>query len=142
MNQLIETTDNNSGKQLCLDDYAEHAENLRKLTEHTLKEMHNDNPCLLIFPRDLNVYGDKIGDEHIFEIKDNKLTTGNIMGFVGYKNTKVRIRSRFDKGDKDFFLHYMLQKVFAINLFDLNYTIDEEDIFDFLIYLFLNISNI
>ncbi len=136
MNQLIDTTDNNFGKQLCLDDYAEHAENLRKLAEHTLKEMQKDNPGLLIFPRDLNVYGDKIGDEHIFEIKDNKLTTGNIMGFVGYKNTKVRIRSRFDKGDKDFFLHYMLQKVFAINLFDLNYTIDEEEIFDFLICLF------
>ncbi|MBO5629310.1 MAG: hypothetical protein J5965_09595, partial [Aeriscardovia sp.] len=78
MNQLIDTTDNNSGKQLCLDDYAEHAENLKKLAEHTLKEMQKDNPGLLIFPRDLNVYGDKIGDEHIFEIKDNKLTTGNI----------------------------------------------------------------
>ena len=136
MNQLIVTTDNNYGEPLCLDDYTEHADNLNKLAEHTLQEMQNDNPGLLIFPKDLKVNRDKIGNKHIFEIKDNKLTTGNIMGFIGYNNTKVRIRSRFDKGDKDFFLHYMLQKVFAINLFDLNYTIDEEDIFDFLIYLF------
>lgn len=139
MNHLIITSDNNIGypdNQPCLEDYAESAETLKKLAEHTLQEMKNDNPNLLVFPQDLYEYGDKIGDEHIFEIKDNKLVTGNIMGFIGHNNTKVRIRSRFDTGDKDYFLHYMLQKVFAINLFDLNYNIDEEDIFDFLIYLF------
>jgi 5-methylcytosine-specific restriction endonuclease McrBC regulatory subunit McrC len=58
------------------------------------------------------------------------------MGFIGYGDTKVRIHSRFAQGDDDYFLHYMLQKVFSINLFDLKYHSDEESIFDFLIYLF------
>ena len=58
------------------------------------------------------------------------------MGFIGYGKTKVRIHSRFAQGEDDYFLHYMLQKVFAINLFDLKYHADDESIFDFLIYLF------
>ena len=55
---------------------------------------------------------------------------------MGYKNTRLRISSRFAKGEQDFFLHYMLQRVFAINLFDLQYTSSKADIFDFLVYLF------
>ena len=58
------------------------------------------------------------------------------MGFIGFGETKVRIHSRFAQGEDDYFLHYMLQKVFAINLFDLKYHADDESIFDFLIYLF------
>lgn len=58
------------------------------------------------------------------------------MGFIGYGKTKVRIHSRFAQGEDDYFLHYMLQKVFSINLFDLKYHADDESIFDFLIYLF------
>lgn len=91
---------------------------------------------LLVFPQDLNAYGDKIGDQHIIEYWDDKLQTGNIMGFVGINDTRLRIRSRFDKGEDDYFLHYMLQKAFSINLFDLKYSSDSEAVFDFLIYLF------
>ena len=59
------------------------------------------------------------------------------MGFVGRRNTMIRIQSRFTSDDgRDYFLHYMLQKVFAIHLFDLKHLTDEESIFDFLIYLF------
>lgn len=36
----------------------------------------------------------------------------------------------------DYFLHYMLQKVFAINLFDIKHSSNRENIFDFLAYLF------
>ena len=114
-----------------------HLENLQKIAEKPIGQLSlDDNPNLLIFPQDLEEYGDKIGKEYICEVKDGKLCTKNIMGFIGYGDTKVRIHSRFAQGDDDYFLHYMLQKVFAINLFDLKYHSDEESIFDFLIYLF------
>lgn len=59
------------------------------------------------------------------------------MGFIGYRDTQVSIRSRFAQDDfHDYFIHYMLQRVFAINLFDLKTGTDNESIFDFLIYLF------
>ena len=112
-------------------------ETLKKLAEPTIADLSlEEHPNLLIFPQDLNVYGDKIGDAHIFELKGEKMVTGNIMGFIGCGNTKVSISSRFAQGENDYFLHYMLLKVFAVNLFDLQFNADEESIFDFLIYLF------
>lgn len=135
-NQPIQTTDNSEWRlqesELC------HLETLKKLAEPTIAKLSlEDHPNLLIFPQDLDVYGDKIGDAHIFEIKNDKsIVTGNIMGFIGCGNTKVSISSRFAHDNNDYFLHYMLRKVFAINLFDLQFNSDEESIFDFLIYLF------
>jgi len=114
-----------------------HLENLQKIAEKPIGQLSlDDNPNLLIFPQNLEEYGDKIGKEYVCEVKEGKLFTGNIMGFIGYGDTKVRIHSRFAQGEDDYFLHYMLQKVFSINLFDLKYHSDEESIFDFLIYLF------
>ena len=134
-NQPIQTKDNSEWclqeSELC------HLETLKKLAEPTIAKLSlEDHPNLLIFPQDLDVYGDKIGDAHIFEVKGNKVVTGNIMGFIGCGNTKVSISSRFAHDNNDYFLHYMLRKVFAINLFDLQFNSDEESIFDFLIYLF------
>lgn len=114
-----------------------HLEILKKLAEPTISELSlEDNPNLLVFPQNFDVYGDKIGDAHIFEVKGNSLMTGNIMGFIGCGNTKVCISSRFAQSGDDYFLHYMLEKVFAINMFDLQFNSDEESIFDFLLYLF------
>ena len=64
---------------------------------------------------------DDVENNSIFTISGDKLTTYNIAGFVGTQNTLLSIRSRFaqDNGD-DYFLHYMLQKVFNINLIYLN----------------------
>ncbi len=131
----IQTKDNSewhlTDAELC------HLETLKKLAEPTIANLSlEEHPNLLIFPQDLDVYGDKIGDAHIFEMKGEKMVTGNIMGFIGCGETKVSISSRFAQGDNDYFLHYMLRKVFAVNLFDLQFNSDEESIFDFLIYLF------
>ena len=134
-NQPIQIADNSERLlqevELC------HLETLKKLAEPTISKLSlEDHPSLLIFPQDLNVYGDQIGDAHIFELKGKKMVTGNIMGFIGCGNTKVSISSRFSQGENDYFLHYMLRNVFAVNLFDLQFNADEESIFDFLIYLF------
>ena len=135
MEHPIKIADNN-WEGLTIDN-EHHLENLQKIAEKSIGKLSlEDNPNLLIFPHDLNEYGDKIGDQYICEVRDGKLFTKNIMGFIGYGDTKLRIHSRFAQGDDDYFLHYMLQKVFSINLFDLKYHADEESIFDFLIYLF------
>ena len=135
MDSPITISDNNWEGLAISDEY--HLGNLQKIAEKPIGQLSlDDNPNLLIFPQDLEEYGDKIGKEYVCEVKEYKLYTGNIMGFIGYGDTRVRIHSRFAQGDDDYFLHYMLQKVFAINLFDLKYHSDEESIFDFLIYLF------
>ena len=96
-----------------------------------------DHPNLLVFPKDLHQNGDEISESHIISMKDDMISTGNIMGFVGVNDTQLDIKSRFAQKDgEDYFLHYMLQKVFAINLFDIKHTTNEQQIFDFLLYLF------
>lgn len=133
---LIQITDNSNKGYADFDDSDK--ENLKKIadikiSEISLKENHN----LLVFPRDLHKYGDEIGENYIISMHGDEIFTGNIMGFVGVNDTQLDIRSRFAREDgEDFFLHYMLQKVFAINLFDIKHTISNQPIFDFLLYLF------
>ena len=136
MKSLLTSKDNS--KRFLEESELENIEDLKALAEPTISELNSDdNPNLLIFPQDYNTWGDKIGEQHIFNIENGHLITGNIMGFVGYNNTQVKISSRFTQEDgNDYFLHYMLQKVLAINLFDLKFNSAEESIFDFLIYLF------
>lgn len=80
---------------------------------------------------------DDVESSSIFTISGDKLTTYNIAGFVGTQNTLLSIRSRFaqDNGD-DYFLHYMLQKVFNINISTLEHATDRNKAFQFLPYLF------
>ncbi|MBR6081681.1 MAG: hypothetical protein IKP62_02000 [Salinivirgaceae bacterium] len=107
------------------------------IANKTIETQRKNNPNLLVFPLDLKQHGDEIGDDQILSFSDGKISTGNIMGFVGVNQTQIDIRSRFAQTDgNDYFLHYMLQKVFAINLFDLKHDTSAERIFDFLFYLF------
>ena len=112
--------------------------NLKIIADVKIKDLKlDDNPNLLVFPRDIRDCKDKILDERIISINANQISTNNIMGFVGVNDTQLDIKSRFAQdGGRDYFLHYMLQKVFAINLFDIPHTSNQEQIFDFLLYLF------
>jgi 5-methylcytosine-specific restriction enzyme subunit McrC len=131
----ILTTDNNLGKFYCQHD---DLDNLSIIANLKIGDIKKDNiPNLLVFPQSLSQTEDGIDGEYIFSLKNNELTTNNIMGFVGVNDTKITIKSRFAKNcDEDYFLHYMLQKVFSINLFDLKHNTNTESIFDFLLYLF------
>lgn len=137
MKQRILTTDN-CCRELSSQERASHLENLQTLAAKPLGKLNLDeHPNLLIFPQGFDIHGDDIGKQHILTMESDKLVTGNVMGFVGYRDTQIRISSRFIQQDNhDYFLHYMLQRVFAINIFNLKYDSDTESIFDFLIYLF------
>ncbi|WP_028896049.1 McrC family protein [Prevotella sp. HUN102] len=130
----MRTTDNNCGKEISNGELAD----LLPYSGVTLKKICEEkHPNLLVFPHSLGENGDDIGSSCIFRINDNKLYTNNVVGFVGIGNTKLSISSRFSEDDdKDFFLHYMLQRVLGINVVDLKMHSDEERIFDFLVYLF------
>lgn len=104
-----------------------------KTIEHIAK---NDN--LLIFPDDLDNRKYIGKNQTIFNIYNDEMKTNNIMGFIGYNDTQIKITSRFASGDKDYFLHYMLQKVLCFNVFDLQHSTDKDNSFDFLIYMFIH----
>ena len=112
------------------------------ITGKTVAQLCKENENLLVFPDSIETSNDKVGDVSVMTIlnTDNpdivRITTGNVMGFIGIGNLQVKIKSRFDKGRDDYFLHYMLQRVLSFNLFDLNHHQEQEDIYDFLIFMF------
>ena len=113
-------------------------------------------PDLLVFPHSFSELKDGIGDLSIVTLHDAqyvdgkcisaKACTGNLMGFVGVNETSISIHSRFthkknngevDPSSPDYFLYYMLQKVFSVNVFSLEHASSREDkILDFLLFLF------
>ena len=110
---------------------------LKEISHRTIKDIiENDN--LLIFPSDLNKSKDIDDNRTIFNIYNNEIRTNNIMGFIGYNDTQIKITSRFASDKNDYFLHYMLQKVLCLNIFDLQHSSDKDNSFDFLIYMFIH----
>ena len=132
----MRTTDNNCGKPLsdiANGKYYDIAD-LKAIANIKISELPDD---FLIFPDKLGKYNDDIEKSTAFSLNENILTTNNILGFVGRNKTQLTISSRFAKSDgNDYFLHYMLQKVFAINIFKFDQTKQKENIWDFLLYLF------
>lgn len=117
---------------------------IQHFANYSIKELLESNSNLLVFPHSLKEVRDQFDNSVICNLKGSvdklektQLETFNIMGFIGCKGTELRIRSRFAKNDKnDYFLHYMLQKVFSINVMNLKVGKDDESVFDFLLYLF------
>ena len=139
-------------------------EDLQLVANKSLKELCK-NQSLLVFPQCLGEHDDGIEEQFIVQFEgsakfddedkivscdDVKIKTGNLMGFIGFSGkgchgTKLEIRSRFTENadnnkaenkNQDFFLHYMLEKVFKINLFNLNYSYSNSSGFDFIYLIF------
>ena len=135
---MITIQDNNyQGKVCSLHDVAD----LLSIGNKSIRQLCNENEHLLVFPLSIDDTDDSIGDSTIVDIyaeDENfvRIKSGNIMGFVGRKNQQMKIYSRFDNQEHDYFLHYMLQKVFSFNIFNLDFTSSEDNVFEFLVYMF------
>lgn len=134
--RYISSAENNIEKYLSLTNIA------NKTISEVLDDRDND---ILIYPHTFSQCEDKIGSEYIFSLQTNWkekkctkaiLETGNIAGFLGGRGQSISIHSRFSKNEEDFFLHYMLRKVLCINIINLPHGTSDDNIFDFLLYLF------
>lgn len=123
---------------------AAHYSSLSRIANVPLKELSRN---LLVFPYEIDKSYGAISELPIFEmcgcsenLSEVKIKTGNLMGFVGVgtDNSAVQLEifSRFSKSENDFFLHYMLGKVFCENLFSLNYDASSGNVFDLLCFMF------
>lgn len=143
----ITVIDNTLNQKLPLQKFHHDCENLRKIANKTIADLQTESG-ILIYPPRVSETSDKINDSVIFNLKEDKetfsLDTGNIMGFIGRKDTELNICSRFTHRDEhgklleknDFFLHYLLEKVCHINLTNLQSTRTPDSILNFLPFLF------
>jgi 5-methylcytosine-specific restriction enzyme subunit McrC len=138
----MRTTDNNHGRLVSeLGFNPENEDDILFIANRTIKDLAEEDK-LLIFPYSLNAeYKDLEAKDHVFSLHpksvgEYELRTGNLMGFIGRNNTQLTISSRFYPENDDLFLHYLLHKVFAINVFDLKHKTAKDSVWDFLLYLF------
>ena len=106
------------------------------LLDRTLESLSQDER-VFIFPNDLKNSPDLERDQKIFETVNQKIKTGNVIGFLGYDQERLTIYSRFSSESDDYFLHYLLQKVLHINLTSLDVGLSQDDrLYQLLMYLF------
>ena len=122
---------------------------LRYLSSHSLREIKDDKGCdVLVMPHFFKEAKDDIGDAFILRYAEDKdgnpesISTGNLVGFIGYRGTSIRLHSSFSSTNNidevnDYFLYHMLSKVMAANWFNLDTSSSFQDsVFDFLLFFF------
>ncbi|MQQ01539.1 3-isopropylmalate dehydrogenase [Streptococcus mitis] len=115
---------------------AEYPKLSQALLDRTLDNLSKEDN-IFIFPNDLTHTPDLDKDQKIFETVNQEIKTGNVIGFLGCDQERLTISSRFSDKYNDHFLHYLLQKVFNINLTSLDVGLSPEDkLYQLLVYLF------
>lgn len=123
-------------------------ESLKKLSGYTLQELSKTYPDVFVWPPTIENQDDGLEGKSIYTIKDSgrnkdkpyNLMTNNVMGFLGVDDCMLSIMSRFSpensEASGDYFMHYMLMKVFNVNIVDLASEFSNEKGFDMLVWLF------
>ena len=115
---------------------AEYPKLSQALLDRTLDNLSKEDN-IFIFPNDLKNSPDLEKDQKIFETVNQKIKTGNVIGFLGCGQERLTISSRFSDESNDHFLHYLLHKVLHINLTSLDVALSrEERLYQLLMYLF------
>ena len=132
---IMRITDNQY--RIAKEDFVAEYPNLSQaLLDRTLDNLSRED-SIFIFPNDLMNSPDLDKDQKIFESVNQKIKTGNVVGFLGCGPERLTISSRFSDESNDHFLHYLLQKVLHINLTTLDVALSREDKFyQLLMYLF------
>lgn len=135
MKMMMRITDNQH--KIVKEEFVKEYPKLSNLLLDRALESLSQDERVFIFPNDLKNSPDLEKDQKIFETINQKIKTGNVIGFLGYGQERLTISSRFSiKGD-DYFLHYLLQKVLHINLTSLDVALSREDkLYQLLMYLF------
>ena len=105
-----------------------------------LKELEEKG--LIIFPfkfleRDLIDKSKIVCSIQKLESENPVIKTTNVMGYFSFDNfVQIEITSRFDNDERQFFLHYMLQKVCELSPTIELVHANENPFYEFLVYLF------
>ena len=134
-----------------------YADFLSSISDKTIKEL-DDEGGILVWPHSFKDCKDNnIAKMKILEYRDNFIQTNNLVGFIGNGEVEIEINSRFSverettttqkKQEKkgagktevatiDYFLYYMLSKVFSANIVNLEVGGGSLKELDFLFFVF------
>ena len=106
------------------------------VADKTLEQLEREG--IFVFPEKISESEDLTKDQVILRSFNDKYITGNVMGFLGMGEERLIIESRFNKGEKDYFFQYLLEKVLEFPNFINWETSASQDnkIFNVLLFLF------
>lgn len=108
----------------------------KKVADKTFEQLEREG--VLIFPTFINDYKDITKGQIVLQSVNDYYRSGNVMGFIGCKNERLVIESRFCGGNNDYFLQYILGKVLDFpNIIDFQTDINQNNrLFNLIIFLF------
>ena len=101
--KILKVDDNSQNKK----SYFADIQNLiSKISDKTLEQLEKEG--LFVFPKKVQESKDITRKQMIIQSVNDSYCTGNIMGYLGYKNERLIIKSRFGEKDNDYFLSIYL----------------------------------
>lgn len=92
---------------------------LKKISSCSIEKLNEDGN-ILVWPHSFKDCDGDFAKMKILEYNDNEkiIHTTNLVGFIGEDNVEIEITSRFSESgnEQDFFLYYMLSKIFSANI--------------------------
>ena len=111
---------------------------VNKIVDKSLKKLQDEG--IFVFPEVLKDAEDLDDEQFILKSYNGYYISSNIMGFIGYGQEELVIKSRFsnDNNGHDYFLEYLLSKVLDIpNIVDLETNANNNNkLFNYLLFLF------
>ncbi len=109
---------------------------IKQIANKTLKQLEKEG--VFVFPETIENSEDLDENQMIIQRINDTYQTGNIMGFLGYSDERLIIQSRFSGEEKDFFLQYLLNRVFDFpNMVDLPADSNQDNkLFNYFLFLF------
>ena len=107
-----------------------------RIADKTLGQLEKEG--IFVFPEILKDAEDITEDQFILRSVNENYWSGNVMGFLGYGNERLIIRSRFGNDSNDYFFQYLLENVLDFpNIVDLKTDSNKDDrLFNYLLFLF------
>lgn len=107
-----------------------------RIADKTLEQLEKEG--VFVFPELIKDAEDVNKDQVILQSVNNCYRSSNVMGFLGYGNERLVIKSRFSNGRSDYFFQYLLECVLDLpNILELNTDANQGGLmFNLLLFLF------
>lgn len=115
---------------------------LKDISGKSIKDINENDGEILMWPHLLKDCNNDFANMKILEYnhKEKKIQTTNLVGFIGKGDVEIEINSRFsgkeNRNEQDYFLYYILSKVFSASIVNLEVGGGSLKELDFLLFLF------
>lgn len=130
---LLRIRDNSQTRK---EEFSEIPKITNRIADKTLGQLAKEG--VFVFPELIADARDISSDQFILQGSNEFYNSGNVMGFLGCGNERLVIESRFNGGNSDYFLQYLLDRVLDFpNILDMETDANRDNrLFMFLLFLF------